>query len=68
MASLVDIPVQYLLPDQKGNFIIWLTQQPVPVNVRRQLIFKWIRVTRTPFYVDDYAMAAASVSKGLGAR
>jgi len=68
MASLLDIPPQYLLADQKANFIIWLTQQPVPVNVRRKLIFKWIRVTRTPFYADDYAMAAASTTHGLGAR
>jgi len=54
MPSLNDIPLELRIPEAKNRFITWLQFLKVEPYIKRELIAKWILVTKYHFNNKDY--------------
>lgn len=57
MASVVDIPVEYLSFEGKAKFLAWLGRMPAEDWVKRELLMAWARYHDFKFSESDYGEA-----------
>ena len=55
--STIDIPVKYLMPAAKEDFIRWVYDLPCTLSVKRYLLATWKRSTNVHLYTIDYSIA-----------
>jgi len=51
--STADIPVKYLMPAAKDDFIAWVSSLPVTIGLKRYLLATWQRSTQYALSADD---------------
>lgn len=59
--STADIPNQFLDPDHKAAFILWLNDLPVDTHLKLSIISNWCAYTSARFDHADYIAAGCDL-------
>ena len=59
MPNLSDIPEELLDVKNQADFLLWLGDQPIEINHRRELAFIWADANKTRFSKGELDVALA---------